>query len=663
MSRNLTINNNNFQSSPSSEEEPLLNSSSSSPNNSNEGFLHSILNRHSYITIGVMLLIAAGVITFVVLFDQHQANTYVSSTNPVLSTGAPRAGGEPKRLPSGAKISRAGKFLGQLECRLDHKLNEKTVTEFKQDLGEVWGSTCGLNRGVFVLKSHPGHTFSCGTLPIEWNAFDGVGSLFGPGRNAKLDLNHLSEYIDGVFRSCAGITPSSCSFAGLGYLYCGEDREQPWKVVPWAQRLHNRPIRGVNIGGLFVLEPWISPALAAWGDDIRDQYTLSTTPTLSLSKRIELFNSHWARFYSEADFKAMHTMGLNTVRLPVGWWYFAELAGMSPDPYIVPTQKILDLAHPITKVIAWANKYDLQVLLDLHGAPTSQNGLDNSGRRSMNENAEEWGDLWFFDAYERQRTSTILIAMTHYVNWLNQQGIHNVLALELINEPWVFGDMGVVRDFYVETIRQIRAVNSTLSIFISDAFRHDEWNWLLTSTDFDWSNIYMDTHLYHAFNPSDIASSTDRCDVVKQVAHENIACGYGGLLRYKTCTSLPTVTGEWSLAIDDCMGKIRGSTTTATQFQDFGQCLNLASRNTQWWTDHVLSFAKRQMFTFERELGWFFWTYKLGAGAEKDPSSAYWSYVEAVTKGYFPADLTSADISHACDHEAAFPQDGKSYVC
>lgn len=32
------------------------------------------------------------------------------------------------------------------------------------------------------------------------------------------------------------------------------------------------------------------------------------------------------------------------------------------------------------------------------------------------------------------------------------------------------------------------------------------------------------------------------------------ACRYGSMLRYKTCTSLPTFIGEWSLATDNCMG-------------------------------------------------------------------------------------------------------------
>ena len=76
-----------------------------------------------------------------------------------------------------------------------------------------------------------------------------------------------------------------------------------------------------------------------------------------------------------------------------------------------------------------------------------------------------------------------------------------------------------------------------------DAFRHSEWDWLLV--DWPFKNIVMDTHIYHAFNADDIASSTVNCDHNKMIVAENIACGYGSLLRFKTCMGIPTFVGEW----------------------------------------------------------------------------------------------------------------------
>jgi len=159
----------------------------------------------------------------------------------------------------------------------------------------------------------------------------------------------------------------------------------------------------------------------------------------------------------------------------------------------------------------------------------------------------------------------------------------------------------------------------------------------------------MDTHIYHAFNPDDIASSYPSCDKLKQTIAENIACGYGSMLRYKTCTSLPTFVGEWSLAVDDCMGNIRGQ-DYSVQFHDFGQCKNLRERlNNPWWIEHKRSFAYRQMQMAERELGWFFWTWKTGFGAEIDVSNTNWSFKAAVEAKIIETPLPEKKISEACN--------------
>ena len=143
----------------------------------------------------------------------------------------------------------------------------------------------------------------------------------------------------------------------------------------------------------------------------------------------------------------MAEMGLNSIRLPIGWWYFAEDAGLPFAPYLVPQQKTSDPTHPITKIINYAQEAKLMVTIDLHGAPSSQNGLDNSGQRSMDPQVENWGDTWLYNDTAKTATTSVLVAITKYINRLNAAGTHNVIMLELVNEPWVFGDMSRVRDW------------------------------------------------------------------------------------------------------------------------------------------------------------------------------------------------------------------------
>jgi len=69
-----------------------------------------------------------------------------------------------------------------------------------------------------------------------------------------------------------------------------------------------------------------------------------------------------------------------------------------------------------------------------------------------------------------------------------------------------------------------------------------------------------------------------------------------------------------------------------------------------WWIEKYRQFGLKQMAMAERELGWFFWTYKTGPGTENDPSTPYWSYSAAVQAGIFPPVLTmeNRNITEAC---------------
>eukprot|EP01051_Picozoa_sp_SAG22_P012935 SAG22_NODE_1395_length_4511_cov_3.492747_2_plen_84_part_00 len=58
-------------------------------------------------------------------------------------------------------------------------------------------------------------------------------------------------------------------------------------------------------------------------------------------------------------------------------------------------------------------------------------------------------------------------------------------------------------------------------MLIHDAFRHMEWEWLLHR--FESTNVFMDTHLYHAFNINDLASDNPDCDKSKQVVSSPLA--------------------------------------------------------------------------------------------------------------------------------------------
>ncbi|KAG9074058.1 exo-1,3-beta-glucanase, partial [Ceratobasidium sp. 370] len=120
--------------------------------------------------------------------------------------------------------------------------------------------------------------------------------------------------------------------------------------------------------------PWITPSLFenTGNDNIVDEYTFNTLQDATTVQSI--LTKHWDTWIVEDDLRQIAEAGLNHVRLPIGYWSVPS-PGNDPTPYN-PN------AWPyVLKTISWARKYNLFVILDMHGAPGSQNGYDNSGQR------------------------------------------------------------------------------------------------------------------------------------------------------------------------------------------------------------------------------------------------------------------------------------------
>src|ERR1700761_8029359 len=100
----------------------------------------------------------------------------------------------------------------------------------------------------------------------------------------------------------------------------------------------------------------------------------ATLGKTEMKKRLE---KHWSTWITAADFGEMASYGINFVRIPIGYWSVSPIAG---DPYVQG-------AYPyLAKAIKWAGQNGIKVMIDLHGAPGSQNGFDNSGHKG----AIEW---------------------------------------------------------------------------------------------------------------------------------------------------------------------------------------------------------------------------------------------------------------------------------
>ncbi|CAL5383237.1 unnamed protein product [Camellia sinensis] len=124
---------------------------------------------------------------------------------------------------------------------------------------------------------------------------------------------------------------------------------------------------------------------------------------------------HWNKFIVEDDFNFISSNGINAVRIPVGWWIASDPT--PPQPYVGGSLQALD------NVFIWAQKDGINVIIDLHAAPDSQNGYEHSSSR---DGSQEWG---LSDQNIQQTVNVIDFLTSRYAN------NPSLYAVELMNEP------------------------------------------------------------------------------------------------------------------------------------------------------------------------------------------------------------------------------------
>ena len=231
------------------------------------------------------------------------------------------------------------------------------------------------------------------------------------------------------------------------------------------QSTSRRALQGVNLGGWLVVERWMTPSLFA-GTDAVDEYSFMQT----VGAR-EKLRDHQKNFIREEDFKWMAANGVEIIRIPVGYWVFEGDA-----PYVSCVGR-LDWAFRM------AEKYDVQVLISLHGAPGSQNGQDHSGRIGR----AAWYDN---EDYREQTIATLCRLAKRYrespVFW----------GLELLNEPKAGVFQRKLRHFYKRSYRQLAGIlKPSTRIVFHDAFTPRLLSGVLPNSPK--RPVVLDIHWYH----------------------------------------------------------------------------------------------------------------------------------------------------------------------
>ncbi|KAJ7035033.1 glycoside hydrolase family 5 protein [Mycena alexandri] len=353
--------------------------------------------------------------------------------------------------------------------------------------------------------------------------------------------------------------------------------------VPTPFAYGKTPIRGVN------LQPWITPSIFqnTGNENIVDEFTFGSMqdPSTALS----VLQNHWATWITEEDFAAIAAAGLNHVRIPYGYWSVpltsADTDGSTSTAPYTPG------AWPyLLKALNWAKQYNIHVLLDLHGAPGSQNGFDNSGQRTGTPE-------WSINPANISRTVDTIRFVTE-----NLGGMVDII--ELLNEPAAFSTNtfpATLRQYWQDGYSAVRAV------MIGDGFLGvDSWtNFLTAPSNLDSQGVMMD-YLSRSFQDH----ISFACSSIQDLA--NFATG-----------NIWTVVGEWSTAPTDCTqwlnGRGVGARWDGTWFipnTPLGSCAGWTGSYSNFSAEYktfLRQYWEVQVTMGESVQGWIYWTWKVGA--------------------------------------------------
>lgn len=397
----------------------------------------------------------------------------------------------------------------------------------------------------------------------------------------------------------------------------------------------------MNIGGWLVLEPWITPSIFESLDqskNIVDEFTL--TKEYGVNGAAGILQPHWDSWCTFADFQKIQQSGFNMVRIPIGYWSYTLYDG---ETYTQGASAYLD------KAVEWARQLGLKVWVDLHGAPYSQNGFDNSGQK---KSAPGWqqGD-------SVQQTLDVLKIITE--KYAPQQDV--VIGIELLNEPLGSSlNFDVLKGFYQSGFDQVRQTSNT-PVVLQDAFYPaSTWNNFLTPAQNNAQNgmsnsskiltpfaevlantliVLIDHHEYQVFTNDFVA--------MQPWQHRQYVCNnadqYGNADHW-------VVVGEWTGAMTDCAKYLNGYKVGSRYDGTYpgstyvGSCAD-KSLIANWDDDmrgDMRGYIEAQLETFEqRANGWIFWNFKTEAAQE-------WDAFALIDAGIFPQPLTNRQFSAIC---------------
>ncbi len=373
-------------------------------------------------------------------------------------------------------------------------------------------------------------------------------------------------------------------------------------------------VKGVNLGNWLVLEKWMSPALFA-GTNAEDEYYLPRR--LSREAYEERIRIHRSEYITERDFCTIKAMGLESVRIPVPYFVFGDR-----EPFIGCTQEL-------DNAFAWAKKYGLTILLDLHTAPEGQNGFDNGGICGVVKWAQNPKEVEF-----------VLGVLERLAKRYGER--EELWGIEVLNEPLTKAawdimkvweryqpadeemargsapvEMDFLRKFYMDAYDRLRKyMGEEKYVVIHDGFDLTAWKDFMREEKY--VNVVLDTHKYLMMAES--IGCEQSMEGYRRVIEEEFAREIEEMQQF-----FPVICGEWCL-----FNSLAGSRKQGEEAAVFDE------------GKIYRALAKSQLDAWRRGSGYYYWSYKLLADTVNEPcwpGCESWDMGRCVDFGWLPKEI------------------------
>lgn len=375
------------------------------------------------------------------------------------------------------------------------------------------------------------------------------------------------------------------------------------KLRPTQRDLYRyRKQYGVNLGAWFVGEKWIAHHLYSC---CSEEYSSELSAVLGhlkqhgLESTKQVWESHWDTWIGDSDLAYLRSKGINSVRLPIGWYCLSQSALLQGTDFETVAGVYLDCWSRIMAFIARCADFGIGVLVDLHCLPGGANGDSHSGTDSKSSK--------FFTS-SKNRSKAV-----ECVKYIIDQVSHfdHIVGVQVINEP-AWGTEDKCASYYEQCISYAQAHGAGLPIYISDAWNLEHWSTWLSRRSKD-EFVVIDHHYYHCFTPADHSRNVrdhvrDLMGDEKQLENCSLElnAGEGNI-----------VVGEWSCALNPTSKDGFSQTELRAEMKRFGR-------------------SQAQIYGGAYSGGFWFWTYKFQDRNHQNE----WDIRDMLETGILPSPLS-----------------------